>query len=716
MSKSDLLLGVRPVCQRWSRLSKDECLWTSLELTSLFRGSGHLDKLTNTKTVKSLFANIGHCIERITFNNIPLESKAYELFCKPGVSSDLQDTFPKLVSLDYSYSSVIISDLRRALTTYPLITELILVHTTVTLTDAIDEVLLLTNLKKFIFRDLHPWECFLEESHHAAHTTSSAQRLMLIPKACPQLEWFELHTIWADLTDRLIQRFFMICPNLKRFYFTWSGQLTESAFQNPDLKGNGSLTEVTHLGMADRQGHSAYLNFVLPHFLCLTSLTLEGYQYHILIEDCVAIGECCPKLEELIFHIKDYPTIDRNYVFTSLLQSDALLTSPKLQEIAQRCSFLKKLHAPCSEVDNDGFFNLVHHCPHLEDINFMFCQNLTDRCLQIMADHLPNLQRVNFQCTFTLQRNIEKIFSSCLNLKEAIFDCVSKDEEDSMGLARPTLCDQPAAALTFSSHAYSASKLSSTLSRNGNSLTYPQSPHIDEQDLPFIDMADIDGTSENSNNPDSTLQAADSTPSLIYTKNEYYEGLSFETPYLFKDYDPVLPVPVPAVHCHITTLLLKDSIISGKALETIFNLCPDLTYVDVSGCLGLNDILVETLAVRCRRLKILMISGSLFPVSDKGLQALSTHSKNLEEVSILNNYYITRHGISSLLNSLPHLRSLSFCIGHRFKYILPIPDGDWQKYLTRHSAKTLEQTLVKQTNLYFRVLHLEFVPRNLRNP
>ncbi|CAL1533795.1 unnamed protein product, partial [Lymnaea stagnalis] len=278
LSFPDLISGARLTCWRWNRLSKDSSLWTNLDLC-LVKFSQDTFKFRTG--VRSLLCDIQDSLERLTFSNLPVDGGTYELFGSAWKHKN-KAKFKKLKSLDYSYSDVSSRNLRVALTTHPDIEELYLAYTKIPFSQVVKEAIHLPNLKKLVYHDS-------KSRDHISDLLINKLNVLKVPKHCQLLEVVELHTILADLDGEVIQQFVKYCTKLKRLSFNWSTSLTADAFNSI----NASMHHITELGLLERQETGPFLNFVLPSFPCLTQLTVSGQNIHL--EDCIAIGECCPK-------------------------------------------------------------------------------------------------------------------------------------------------------------------------------------------------------------------------------------------------------------------------------------------------------------------------------------------------------------------------------------------------------------------------------------
>lgn len=649
----DLIFGARLTCWRWYRLSKDTSLWINVDLSSV-RCCQNVAKIR--AGVKNLLYDIHISLEKLIFSNLCVDGGIYELFGSSWKRKN-KPKFENLKSLDYSYSNVSPRNLRVALITHPDLEELRLIYTKISLAQAMEEAIHLPNLKLLVYHDYKSRDLSENPVMNKFH-------VMRVPKHCTNLEVVEMHTLLTDFDDDVINQFIKYCPKLRRLSLTWSTNLTADAFGclNPETH------HITELGLLDRQETGPYLDFVLPHFPNLLQLTVSGQNIHL--EDCIAIGECCPKLKELVLEIDSIRNVSSYHC------KNNSLCGLELQKIASNCKDLRKLHAPFSDIDDDGVIFLTEQCLFLEDVNFSQCHRLSKDSINALSKHSICLRKLHLVDNTIDHKYLLSLVTKCRWLEELIFD--SK-------LVSQPLCQPPQA---------------STSSESTQSM-------ILNDNIPFIDMT----------------QSADEYHALFHALNtdSQISQLS-ETEMNTSLLSLPDTVSVKWNHCHLKKLSLKYSMASEQCLEDIFKECPDLTCVSLDGAKNLTNNLIISLAKSCPNLRNLSISLTTSLrnnceayFGDEGLMALIKYSHNLEMLSFLYNSNISQVGLTNLFlsldSSLRSLVSVSLCVGSGYPCNISIVKEHGLKYLTEQSKQQLKDATSTTYGISFMILHLDFQKR-----
>lgn len=689
----DLISGARLTCWRWYHLSKDLSLWTTLDLSAFRCPYNDTDARIICNGVRNLLHSIQDSLECLTFSNMTVDGGVYELFGSSWKHKN-KAKFSNLKSLDYSYSTVSPRNLRVALTTHPDIEKLSLSYTKISFSQAMEEAIHLQNLKMLIYHDSQSWDSYMVH-HPDEGRFINKLNAMKVPKHCPLLEVVELHTIRADLDDEVIEQFALFCTNLKKLSFTWSANLTEDAF----LAFNNPARHITELGLLDRQETGPYLHYVLPNFPHLRHLTVNGQ--NVYLEDCVAIGEFCPKLQELIFEINGLKR--SGGMFEYYLCKGNSLCGLELQKIVQKCKDLRKLHAPFSNIDDDSVIFLSEQCLYLEDVNFTQCHRLTNEALFALSKNAMCLCKANFQDTNIDHKYILSLVSKCRKLEEVIFD--HKPVQDASG-----------AEASVSSSVYSDDSQSQTedIRESDTRLTFSYN-----EDIPFIDMTSSSEEFELQHVLLKSLSKTDSENSSHEESSTENTCIPVSSPVYLDNFEHF---QIPWSHCHIKRLSFKYSTTKEQYLLDIFTRCPDLTYISLDGSTSLTNSLITTIAKSCPNLQTLSISCSPTQESkpafgDEGLLALVKYCRNLELISFLYNRNITPVGLTALLQSLDgplrSLETVSLCVGHGYACSISVVALHGLKHLTEQSKRQLKDVAATARSNTYMLLHLDFNKRKV---
>ncbi|XP_005102415.1 uncharacterized protein LOC101858116 isoform X2 [Aplysia californica] len=681
LPQPSLIISVRRTCWRWYRLSHDASLWLDLDL-SVFKCGYNPHK--TSEGVKCLLETIQQSLTRLMFGDLALEEDVFELFGS-AIRHKNKVSFPNLKSLDYSYSSVNSRSLSVGLTANSDIEELILSFTDIPFCQAMKEAIHLPNLKKLIFHDFRSVEWEFALSRHVDRAPLKAA-LMMVPKHCPLLEVVEIDTVWCHLDNDVVQEFTKHCLNLKRAGFTWSSQITENAFQY--LKTDSH--QITELVLSDRQARGPYLSFVLPYFPLLLELTVSGH--NVSMEDCKAIGDCCPLLKELTF---ERSSVHNEGQIFDMLERDNSLCGSELNLITDKCHDLRKLHAPCSNIDDISVMHLSKQCPYLEDVNFTQCRRLTSKSVRSLSNYSLCLKKVNFIEVDVECNELLGLFKKCSKLEEAVFDfnlrTLSKSKSRTPS---PSSSDELSIDLT-------------ALEDQAADL-FPDETVSCEEDIPLMDVMQCS-------------EDVDYFDLLDGLKTQQRPKLSDATTGTLFDYSIVsslpCPIPVKAFHCHLRKLSLKNCTCSSKSLQALFRECPDLTLVALDDSTGLDDETVITLVRFCPSLRTLSLSSTpkaSHPVfGDLALLEMAKYSTQLEVVNLLYNKSITTVGLTALFLSLDttlrSLHSLSLCVGRGYHCSVQTVVAHGLKHLTERSKQNFKSAAEGRGRRSFLLLHLEFL-------
>lgn len=697
LSLPDLISGARLTCWRWYHLSKDSSLWTNVDLSAFRCSYNETDARKIRNGVRGLLQSIQDNLECLTFSNMSVDGGVYELFGSAWKHKN-KAKFGSLKCLDYSYSNVSPRNLRVALTTHPDIEKLCLSYTKISFAQAMEEAVHLPNLKVLIYHDSQSWDSFMNnfmDHHQDEDRLINKLNVMKVPKHCPLLEVVELHTIRADLDDEVIQQFSKFCLNLKRLSFTWSTSLTADAFTSVSLP----TQHITELGLMDRQDTGPYLIFVLPNFPHLQHLTVNGQ--NVYLEDCIAIGECCPKLRELVFEINSMRT--SGGMFEYYLCKGNSLCGLELQKIVHKCKDLRKLHAPFSNIDDNSVIFLSEQCLFLEDINFTHCHRLSNESVYALSKNSLCLRKVNFQDTTVDHKYVLGLVSNCRRLEEVVFD--HKSPPDTSGIDTSV-----SSSISSISSEDSQSQTEAPETELGASVTQ-------NEDIPFIDMTT---SSEEFELHHALLKCLSKSDSDSTSQDDSSPGASCMSVTSLAYFESAEHLPVPWNHCHIKRLSLKNSVTGEQYLHDIFIRCPDLTYISLDGCTALTNNLITTIAKSCPNLQTLNISfgstqSSKGKFGDAGLLALVKYCHNLEILSILYNHNITPAGLTALFHSLDgplrSLVSLSLCVGHGYACSISTVAPHGLKHLTEQAKRQLKDAAATARSSSFMLLHLDFSKR-----
>jgi hypothetical protein len=106
------------------------------------------------------------------------------------------------------------------------------------------------------------------------------------------------------------------------------------------------------------------------------------------------------------------------------------------------------------------------------------------------------------------------------------------------------------------------------------------------------------------------------------------------------------------------TLSLKNSKITGVYLSEIIQRCgPQLISIDVSGCLMVDDVMVEKLLQTCLQLQRLEIRNCR-KLTDESLESLIRGAPHLIHINLGGNFNMTENGIIRFVEKHPNRQKL----------------------------------------------------------
>mmetsp|Transcript_1859 Transcript_1859/g.2945 ORF Transcript_1859/g.2945 Transcript_1859/m.2945 type:complete len:329 (-) Transcript_1859:93-1079(-) len=116
-------------------------------------------------------------------------------------------------------------------------------------------------------------------------------------------------------------------------------------------------------------------------------------------------------------------------------------------------------------------------------------------------------------------------------------------------------------------------------------------------------------------------------------------------------------IPVKAFTSQITVLSFKNSKVSSKYIMDVIERCPHLTKIDVSGCLLIDDSLLQRILQTCRELKTLTVTNCR-KLTDSAIDHINQYGLNLYQISIGGNINITENGLLNLTSNHPNAAKL----------------------------------------------------------
>ena len=115
-------------------------------------------------------------------------------------------------------------------------------------------------------------------------------------------------------------------------------------------------------------------------------------------------------------------------------------------------------------------------------------------------------------------------------------------------------------------------------------------------------------------------------------------------------------IPLIAFHNEYHTLSLKNSKITGNYLISIIQRSSFLEIIDVSGCLMIDDYVINQILSICLLLKTIEIRNCR-KLTDLSIQYLNELGSNLVNINIGGNFNITEAGVLQLIQEHPNRHS-----------------------------------------------------------
>jgi len=374
-----------------------------------------------------------------------------------------------------------------------------------------------------------------------------------------------------------------------------------------------------------------------------------------------------------------------------VLERGSSLCGAELNIISKKCSQLRKIQAPCSDIDDLSVSMLTEHCPHLEAVNFSQCLRLTVTSIRALAKNSACLRSINlFEVGSISCNDLLVLFTNCPRLEEAILDYREHDRSSWKTLE----------------------VLEETFSESGQSVTSTEAEesfrstdvNVPNEDIPMIDMK-------------SSLEDNDYYDLLDGLQEQELANSNKGSENFLMS--PILcPNPVKAIHCNLRKLSLKNCTCPAKSLQALFSDCPDLTEVYLDGSSSLTDDTIITLVRSCPCIKTLSIPCRrdllhMPTYGDRSLLEIAKYSSQIESLNMLFNRNITSVGLTALFialeTSLNNLCSLSVCVGRGYQCSIQTVVAHGLKFLTKKSKNYLKSAVSSKTvDKSFMVLHLDY--------
>lgn len=112
-------------------------------------------------------------------------------------------------------------------------------------------------------------------------------------------------------------------------------------------------------------------------------------------------------------------------------------------------------------------------------------------------------------------------------------------------------------------------------------------------------------------------------------------------------------IPLIGYSSNLKYLSLKNSKITGIYLIEIIEKCKELNIIDVSGCLMIDDNIVNKLLITCPLLNTIEIRNCR-KLTDLSIQYLIEYGKNIIHINIGGNFNITEPGVLQLIKNHPN--------------------------------------------------------------
>lgn len=115
--------------------------------------------------------------------------------------------------------------------------------------------------------------------------------------------------------------------------------------------------------------------------------------------------------------------------------------------------------------------------------------------------------------------------------------------------------------------------------------------------------------------------------------------------------------PIDSFNTNRSYLSLKNSKVSSKYILAVLKLCPQLTHLDISGCLPVDDDVVCEVLDLCPSLQNLCVRNCR-KLTDEALESITKKAKHITILSIGGNINMTDSGLQRFLRQYPLSSSL----------------------------------------------------------
>lgn len=112
-----------------------------------------------------------------------------------------------------------------------------------------------------------------------------------------------------------------------------------------------------------------------------------------------------------------------------------------------------------------------------------------------------------------------------------------------------------------------------------------------------------------------------------------------------------------------TSIVLKNSKVTGKYVSSLAEWCPSLITIDVSGCLQVDDDCIDTICKSCKSLQNLLIQNCRKITDDTFSVLIRSSLAQLRAVDVGGNFNITSKGVLTFINNYKYferIKSLNF--------------------------------------------------------
>ena len=206
----------------------------------------------------------------------------------------------------------------------------------------------------------------------------------LIATSFPGLQTFILENSDSEISDK----FFQNHPVLKKCILSPSVTLAGKALFLKNQKSTNTLEEI------------------------------EVYKSTLTDEELLELAKQAPNLRK--FHITNLPNITSQDTIATFFSSCKSLESIAISKctdsiadhIAQNCTNLKHLSLTMSELTDDGFEKIITSLPHLQSIQLIACNALSEKCIDLISIHSKELRDLHIErCRSLDLGNLDKIIS-----------------------------------------------------------------------------------------------------------------------------------------------------------------------------------------------------------------------------------------------------------------------------------------------------------------